>query len=148
MVSCCVSSQSTCASSSWRMRSSKSRVPLSPAVRQASMPALSRFTASYSTSRSSWNCSGTVSPTLTLQVWQPLQVQDALDQLVRVLHLLDALLAHSLVEAAVSPVVAEAGVEEVLVDRGQLGRQHVVEQRDDLLVAFHAPGLPSEGGGR
>ena len=85
---------------------------------------------------------------IALQVRQPLQVQDALDQLVGVLHLLDALLADPLVQAAVSPVLAEAGMEKVLVDRGQLGRQHVVEQRDDLLVAFHAPGLPSEGGGR
>src|SRR5437879_1015187 len=36
--------------SSWRrMRSSISRVPLSPALRQASIPSLNRFTASYST---------------------------------------------------------------------------------------------------
>ncbi len=83
---------------------------------------------------------------VSLQVGHALQVEDALDQLVGVLHLLDAFLAHSLVEAAVAPVVAEAGVEEVLVDRGQLGREHVIEQRDDLLVAFHAPSGSESGG--
>src|SRR5438094_917469 len=74
-----------------------------------------------------------------LQVGQALEIEDPVDQLVGVFHLLDALLAHLLGEAIVAPVVAEAGVEEVLVDGGQLGREHVVEQRNDLLVAFHEP---------
>src|SRR5439155_20977070 len=51
-----------------------------------------------------------------LHVRHALEVEAALDQLVGVLHLPDALLAHALVEALVAPVVAEAGVEEVLVD--------------------------------
>src|ERR1700738_3444663 len=72
-----------------------------------------------------------------LEVGQPFEEQDALDERVGVLHLLDRLLAHLLLEALEAPVTAEPGMEEVLVDGGQLGRQHVVQERNDLRVALH-----------
>ena len=37
-----------------------------------------------------------------------------------------------------APVAEHAGVQEVLVDRGELVVQHLVEVLDDLRVAFHA----------
>jgi hypothetical protein len=49
-------------------------------------------------------------------------------------------------ELVVAPVVAHLGVDEVLVDRGQLGGEHLVEDLDDLGVAVHVRG--SQGSGR
>jgi len=72
-----------------------------------------------------------------LHVRQALEVEHALDEIVRVLHLADRLLAELLVEALVAPVFAHAGVEEVLVDRGELVREHLVQQVDDGGVALH-----------
>ena len=46
----------------------------------------------------------------------------------------------------VAPVVAHLGVDEVLVDRRELGGQDVVEQLDDVGLSVHA-GLLSGGGG-
>ncbi len=53
-------------------------------------------------------------------------------------HLADGLLAELLPEPLVAPVFAHARVDEVLVHGGELGRENVVEQRDDLVVALHA----------
>ena len=50
---------------------------------------------------------------------------------VGVLHLVDRLVAEVLAEPLVAPVVEHLGVDEVLVDRGQLGGEHLVEQLDD-----------------
>src|SRR6266508_3232348 len=79
-----------------------------------------------------------------LQVGQPLQVQDAVDQLLGVAHLLQRQLAVALGEAGVAPVVAHSRVEEVLVDGGQLEAQVLVEQLDDTWIA---PQWPSSGPG-
>src|SRR5690606_32188720 len=67
-----------------------------------------------------------------LQVGVPLEVEDPVDDLVGVLHLVDGLLAGTLGEALEAPVAQDPVVAEVLVDRGQLGREDVVEQLDDL----------------
>ena len=72
-----------------------------------------------------------------LHVRQPVEVEDALDQVVGVLHLVDRLVVEVLPQALVSPVLEHAAVEEVLVDRRELGRQDLVEQVDDLRVSLH-----------
>ena len=37
----------------------------------------------------------------------------------------------------VAPVLAHPRVDEVLVDRGQLGAEHVLQDLDDVLVSLH-----------
>jgi len=54
-----------------------------------------------------------------------------------VLHLLDRLVVLVLAEALETPVLVHARMQEVLVDRGQLDGELLVEELDDLLVAFH-----------
>src|SRR5260370_912416 len=132
----CPSIQLACFSSAVRMRSSNSRVPLSPALRACSTPPLSIPMASFSPPRSSARCSllnaeielplrahrlPDVDLGEPLQVGHTLEKQDALDDQVGVLHLADRLLAHLLPQPLIAPVLAHASVDEVLVDRGQLG---------------------------
>ncbi len=87
-----------------------------------------------------------------LHVGHALEEQDPLDDLVGVLHLVDRLVADVLGEPLVAPVAAHLGVDEVLVDRRQLGGQHVVEDVDDGGVALHPihcrraqPASPDDG---
>src|SRR5207253_3503656 len=72
-----------------------------------------------------------------LDVRQAVEQKDALDQLVGVLHLADRFLVDLLVEALVAPVPAHPRVQEVLVDRGELPGEDLVEKIDDAAVAFH-----------
>jgi hypothetical protein len=72
-----------------------------------------------------------------LQVGQAVEEQDALDQLVGVLHLVDRLVVLVLGEFLQAPVLQHLGVQEVLVDRGQLVVERLVEEFDDLGVALH-----------
>jgi hypothetical protein len=72
-----------------------------------------------------------------LHVGDAIEVEDALHHLLRVFHLLDGLLAAVLRQALVVPVLAHHRVDEVLVDAGQLGAQHVVQDLDDLVVPLH-----------
>src|ERR1051326_8117314 len=74
-----------------------------------------------------------------LQVPQPLEEKDTFDQPVGVLHLVDRFLLLVLLEPLQTPVAEHAGVEEVLVNRGELIEQHLVQMPDDLRVAFHGP---------
>jgi hypothetical protein len=60
------------------------------------------------------------------------------DQLVGVVHLLDALLAALLGHVAQPPVLLEPVVQPVLADRRQLAPQRAVEILDDLIVALHS----------
>src|SRR5262245_28453467 len=76
-----------------------------------------------------------------LEVRQALEEEDALDELVRVLHLVDRLLVDHLGDAQQAPVLAHAGVEEVLVDADELGGEHVVQGGDHLRVALHDSGV-------
>ena len=68
-----------------------------------------------------------------------------LDQLVGVLHLRDGLFTELLGEALVAPVAEHLRVDEVLIDRGELRREHVVQQLDDGVVASHV--MTSGGAG-
>src|SRR5580704_4975303 len=72
-----------------------------------------------------------------LQVGQPVEKENALDQLVGVLHLVDRLLVDLLAEVLVPPVRTHLGVEEVLADGRELAGQDVVQQIDDSGVALH-----------
>ena len=72
-----------------------------------------------------------------LHVGDAVEVEDPVDDAVGVLHLVDRLVAAVLGEALVAPVVAHLGVDEVLVDRRQLGGEHLVEQLDDVGVSLH-----------
>ena len=73
----------------------------------------------------------------SLEVGVALEIEQALDEMVRVLHLIDRLGAETLAQAAVAPVVEHLGVEEVLVHRRQLSGQDLVEEFDDLRVTLH-----------
>src|SRR5690606_26741374 len=63
--------------------------------------------------------------------------QNALGQLVRMLHLVDRLVVLVLGEFLQPPVLQHLGVQEVLVDRDQFVVQRLVEVLDDLGVALH-----------
>lgn len=80
-----------------------------------------------------------------LQVGQAFEEQDALDELVGMLHLVDRLVVLVGAEALQAPVVPHARVEEVLVDRDQLVAEDLVEVLDDFLVAFHAESCRRSG---
>src|SRR5690606_31034037 len=62
---------------------------------------------------------------------------DALDQPVGVVHLLDRFHALLLRQLGVAPVLGEAVVQPVLIDRGELVAQGAVEDLDDLRVPSH-----------
>ena len=80
-----------------------------------------------------------------LQVGQAVEEQDALDQLVGVLHLVDRLVMLVLGEARQSPVAEHARVQEVLVDRGELVGQHRVQVTHDVRITAHAKPPPERG---
>ena len=63
--------------------------------------------------------------------------QDALDQFLGVLHLVDRLLLDERAEPVVAPVVAHLRVQEVLVDGRQLLLERLVELSNDLVVSAH-----------
>src|SRR5690606_35891963 len=63
--------------------------------------------------------------------------QDPLGQGIGVLHLVDRFLVLVLCEFVQAPVLQHFGMQEVLVDRGQLVVERLVEELDDLCVAFH-----------
>ena len=77
-----------------------------------------------------------------LQVGQAVQEQDALDELVGVLHLADRFVIGDLAQTLEAPVLVHAGMQEILIHRGQLIGEHSVEQLDDRLVALHVEALP------
>ena len=72
-----------------------------------------------------------------LEVRQTVEEEDALGELVGVLHLVDRFLVLVLGEFRQAPVLQHLGVQEVLVDRGELVVERLVEVLDDLRVAFH-----------
>jgi hypothetical protein len=72
-----------------------------------------------------------------LQVRETLEIQDALDQLVGVLHLFDGLLAGLLRDPQVAPVLAHLRVDEVLIDGRELGGEDLVERLDDRSISPH-----------
>jgi hypothetical protein len=74
---------------------------------------------------------------VALEVGRAVEVEDALDDLVGVLHLLDGFLAGDGGQLGEAPVVAHLRVDEVLVDGGELRGEDLVQNLDDLRVALH-----------
>ena len=72
-----------------------------------------------------------------LQVRMTLEEDDAVDQLVRVVHFLNAFCAGFGCQFAQSPILLQAVVYPVLVNRSQFAAQSCVQVLDDLCVAFH-----------
>ncbi len=72
-----------------------------------------------------------------LQVWQTVQHEDALDQHVGVFHFANGFFILMLAEFVEAPVVQHAGMQEVLVDGGQLVLELLVQMLDDNGIAFH-----------
>lgn len=72
-----------------------------------------------------------------LQVGQAFEKQDALDQLVGMLHLVDGFIVLMLAELVQAPVLVHPRVQEVLVDGHQFVAKDLVEVLDDLSIAFH-----------
>jgi bacterioferritin len=72
-----------------------------------------------------------------LHVRQAVQHQDALDQLVGMLHFADRLFVFLLAQLFQSPVPVHAGMQKVLVDRGEFIGELRIEQLDDVFIALH-----------
>jgi hypothetical protein len=79
-----------------------------------------------------------------LQVGMAFQENDACDELVRVMHLLDRFLALLPGEARKAPILGQAIVDPILVDGAELQFQRLVQAVDDSLVALH--GIPRQVG--
>src|SRR3546814_9334273 len=76
-------------------------------------------------------------PAEQLEVGKPAQKEDAVRQLVGMLHLVDRFLAFKMCEPGDAPIVEHAIMQPILVDRGQLVLERLVEEIDDLFVALH-----------
>src|SRR3546814_20696281 len=72
-----------------------------------------------------------------LQVRKAVEKQDARDQEIGVLHLVDRLVVFVLFGPLEPPVSEHARVQEILVDRGQLIFQTEVEKFKDLRITTH-----------
>src|SRR5262245_54888316 len=81
-----------------------------------------------------------------LEVRQPLEKQNALDERFGVLHLVDRRLALRFAEPRESPVLEHLRVDEVLVDRRELVGEDLVEPLDDLRIALHQAVSAATGG--
>src|SRR6266516_667854 len=78
-----------------------------------------------------------------LHVGKAVEEDDALNDLVRMLHLLDRFLAPFLGQRPVTPIVQQPVMQPVLVDGGKLVPQTTVEKLDDSCIALH--GAPQNG---
>ena len=76
-------------------------------------------------------------PVKILQIGQALQKQNALDQLVGMLHFLNRFFLKLFRKLVITPVERHARMQEILVDRGQLKLQRMIEIFDNFLIAFH-----------
>src|SRR6202044_3788274 len=72
-----------------------------------------------------------------LHVGEAVEKDDAVDELVGVLHLLDGLLAPLLGEIAIAPIVQQPVMQPILVDRGKFMPQGLVEIIDDDRLTAH-----------
>ena len=72
-----------------------------------------------------------------LQVGEAVEEDDALDEAIRVVHLLDGFLAPGLRKFLVAPIVQEPVMQPVLVDRRQLAAQAAIEILDNLGITLH-----------
>ncbi|MET3146617.1 UNVERIFIED_ORG: hypothetical protein ABIB63_002415 [Xanthomonas axonopodis] len=73
-----------------------------------------------------------------LEIGKTFEKQNAVGQLVRMLHLVDGFLVLMLGQFFQAPVLQHLGVQEVLVDRSEFVVEHLVEVLDDLGIALHA----------
>ena len=139
---CCVSIQSRCSSSPTRRCSRISRVPGSPsswAEHDAAPVALDGVLLERAVEvELLGHRLADADAAQPLQVGHALEHEDALDELLGVVHLLDGLVAVLVGQALPSPVLAQLGVGEVLVDGGEFGRQGLVEELDDARRTLHA----------
>jgi hypothetical protein len=72
-----------------------------------------------------------------LQIREAIEKQDAVHELVRVVHLLDRFLAPLFREIFVAPVVEHPVVQPILVDCGQFRSETAVQVLDDFRIALH-----------
>ena len=73
-----------------------------------------------------------------LQIGQTVEKQNALDEAIGMLHLVDRLILLVLLQAHQAPVAEHAGVQKILVDRRELVLQHGVQVLQYLGIALHA----------
>jgi len=76
-----------------------------------------------------------------LKIGQAIEKQDALDELVGMLHFVNRFLVFVLRQLGITPVAIHARVEEILVDRSQLVEQGLVQVLNDFGIALHAASL-------
>src|SRR5438552_2775226 len=81
-----------------------------------------------------------------LQIGQAVEEQDALDQLVGVLHLVERGVVLAVAELCDAPMAQHPRMQKILIDRGQLVLEHRIQMLDDGLVAPHC--RPPQGSGR
>jgi hypothetical protein len=72
-----------------------------------------------------------------LQVRQPFQKQDPVDEPVRMFHLVNRLFIFAFFELVEPPVLVHARMEKILVYRGQFVLKDLIEIVDDLGVRLH-----------
>ena len=72
-----------------------------------------------------------------LHVRKTVKKDDAFDELIGVLHLLDGFLAPLFGERFVAPIVEQAIMQPILIDRGQFVPQRLVEKIDDTRLPSH-----------
>ena len=60
-----------------------------------------------------------------------------LNEQVRMLHFVDGFFVFLGGQLGNAPILVHAGMEKVLVDRGQLVAEDLVQMLDDLFIAFH-----------
>src|SRR5439155_20867730 len=72
-----------------------------------------------------------------LEVGQPAEEQDAVDQLVGILHLVERLFVFMVAELLDAPMAQHPRMQEILVDGSELGFQHRIQMLDDGLIAPH-----------
>ena len=130
----CVSSQSTCSSSPTQdLARAAPRVALSPLSRQSVIAVVQALDRAVLELEVALELLGhglaDVELVEALQVRQALEEEDALDEPLGVLHLVDRLGAALRGERVVAPVLAHLRVQEVLVDRDELAGEHLVQQR-------------------
>src|SRR3546814_17579148 len=80
-----------------------------------------------------------------LEVGQTVEEQDAFGEAIRMLHLADRFVPLELGEPLHAPIVEHAIVQPILIDRGELILQRLVQIVEYLGVALHA-GSPLSGG--
>ena len=72
-----------------------------------------------------------------LQIGQSFKHQNAVDDVIGVVHFTKAFLIHLLAQRIKAPVAEHARVQKILVDRGQLIFKYYIQVFNDFRIAFH-----------